>query len=319
MITCLQNFIGIRDIPGYDTPTSGDYINDLPGITTTQYDQIAEDEEYALTETWENIEKRSINGIQSDINIALKKYFRNYSFVNNTITGFYDDSVAIAQSDNLSGWYFDMSPYSSNLMVNLNFAELYLSSEVTFDLYVYNVATGDLLDTITTVGVEGINRINILGNYPVWKYSRLYVCYDNSIVSTIKASDQTLSGFPYVKRGEIPTASQVAFRNFTGSTSGLILNFNIDCSIDQFVCNRVDLFRESFLYKLGIEFCNERIYSDRVNRYTLLDREEAIRLRDEFKIEYIQKINGVLQGLQMNSNDFCFECNKAVNMRYMIP
>ena len=44
--------------------------------------------------------------------------------------------------------------------------------------------------------------------------------------------------------------------------------FNLECSVSNFVCQRIDSFKDAFLYKLGIEFCNERIYSDRINRYT---------------------------------------------------
>lgn len=319
MITCLTNYIGIRDVSGYDDPVSGDFINDLPGITTNSFNEIAEDEEYNLARTWTEIEKRAISGIEADINIALKKYFKNYSFVGNTITGLYDDNVAITQSNVLSGWLFDLYPYSKNLSININVVELYLSTATNFFIYIYNASTGDQLEAIAVVGAQGINRIPIHKTYPTWKYSRLFVAYDASVVTTIRASDQIFQGFGYMTRGEISNTVSKVYRNHSGAHTGLIVNFNILCSIDQFVCNRLELFKEAYLYKLGVEFCQERIYSDRVNRYTLLDREEAIRLRDEFKTEYDAKINGVLKGLKIRDNDFCFECNKEFNMRYAMP
>jgi hypothetical protein len=319
LITCLTNYIGISDVSGHDEPVSGDYINDLPGIATNSFNEIAEDEEYSLAQTWVDIEKRSISGIEADINIALKKYFKNYSFVGNTITGFYDDNLGITQSDVLSGWIFDLYPYSKNLSLNINVVELYLTTAANFFIYIYNASTGDKLEEIDVEGVQGINRIPIHKTYPTWKYSRLFVAYDSSVVSTIRATDQVSQGFNYMERGEISNTSSKVYRNHNGAQTGLIVNFNILCSIDQFVCNRIELFKESYLYKLGIEFCQERIYSDRVNRYTLLDREEAIRLRDEFKTAYAEKINGVLHGLKITDNDFCFECNKQFNMRYAIP
>jgi len=316
VISCLTGYIGLRDVT--DDPISGDWINDLPGITTNSFNEIAEDEEYDLSRTWEEIQKRSINSLESDINAVLKKYFKNYSFVGNTTTGFYDSNTAKTQSAVRSGWLFDMSPYSKNLSININVVELYLSSAVNFSIFIYNASTGDLLETIAHVGTQGINRVPIHKTYPMWRYSRLIVAYDSEAVSTIEATDQSI-GFGYIQRGEVSDSDSKVHSNFVEASTGLIVNFNIICSIDQFVCNRVELFKDAYLYKLGYEFCQERIYSDRVNRYTLLDREEAIRLRDEFKIEYTERINGVLKGLKVEDNDFCFECNKAFNMNYMIP
>jgi hypothetical protein len=212
-----------------------------------------------------------------------------------------------------------MYAYSKNLAVNINVVEIYLTAPVNFFVYIYNASTGDQLEAIAVVGAAGINRVPIHKTYPLWKYSRLFVAVDNSVISTIESTDQATGGFPYISRGEISNSSSKVYRNLSGSATGLIVNFNILCSIDQFVCNRVELFKESFLYKLGVEFCNERIYSDRVNRYTLLDRAEAIRLRDELKTEYTEKINGVLKGVEVRDNDYCFECNKQFTMAYALP
>ena len=89
--------------------------------------------------------------------------------------------------------------------------------------------------------------------------------------------------------------------------------------VSNFVCQRIDSFKDAFLYKLGIEFCNERIYSDRINRYTLMDRDDAVSLRDEFAAQYDELIEASLKDLKVTESDECFQCNKAVNYKTQLP
>ena len=107
--------------------------------------------------------------------------------------------------------------------------------------------------------------------------------------------------------------------NATGADTGISVTFNLECSVSNFVCQRIDSFKDAFLYKLGVEFCNERIYSDRVNRYTLMDREDAEKLRIEFDLQYRELIEAALKDLKITESDECFECNKAVNYKMMLP
>ena len=123
----------------------------------------------------------------------------------------------------------------------------------------------------------------------------------------------------FTESGNIPKTGSVLDANLDGSDTGLSVTFNLECSVSNFVCQRIDNFKDAFLYKLGIEFCNERIYSDRINRYTLMDREDAEKLRGEFEVEYDQLIEASLKDLKVTESDECFECSKAVNYRVMIP
>lgn len=318
MIDCLNNLIGVRGLPPYEDPDSGYYINDLQGLTTNQLEDISDDEDhYEVRLGWDDIYNRASRLLETDIKTALKKYFKAYSYIDNGITGQLTDNVSTTASSTYNGWWFNMGYQSKNLVLNISTVDIYLNTAKNFNLYIYDLNSGKKLDEIAYTGVVGINTLRVNKNYPLHRYSNVYICYDASEVSVLKMTEYKPLGFTLA--GEISKTSTLINDNFNGADTGLSVTFNLECSVSNFVCQRIDSFKDAFLYKLGVEFCNERIYSDRINRYTLMDREDAEKLRVELNDQYDLLIDASLKDLKVNESDQCFECNKAVNYRVMLP
>ena len=318
MIDCLTNYIGVRGIVGLEDPDSGYYINDLQGITTNQLEDIADEEDhYNVSLAWNDIYNRASRLLETDIKNALKKYFKRYSYVDNGITGQLTKSETIASSNNYNGWSFNLGFQSKNLVLNINSFSLFLNTAKDFDIFVYDLNSGEKLDEIRFTGVSGLSTYRINKNYAVHKHSNIFVCYDASEISALKMTEYKPHGF--TASGNIPKAGSVLQDNLDGTDTGLSVTFNLECSVSNFVCQRIDSFKDAFLYKLGVEFCNERIYSDRINRYTQMGREEAEQLRTEFNDQYKELIEVALKDVRVNENDECFECSKAINYRIAIP
>ena len=316
MIDCLTNYIGVRGLPPYEDPDSGYYINDLQGITTQKLEDISDDaDHYEVRLAWDDIYNRASRLLESDIKTALKKYFKRYSYIDNGITGFIDDSTSITQSNSYSGVYFNFGYDSKNLALNVSKISIYLVDAVDFNIYVYDLNTGEKLDEIAYSGSVGYNTFNVGKNYAVHKHSRIYVCYDASVVNTIEMTDYKSLGL--ISTGSITSSFLSA--NFDGANTGLSVTYNLDCSVSNFVCQRIDSFKDAFLYKLGVEFCNETLYTERINRWSLVDRDDAVLLKVDFKEEYDQLIEAALKDLKVNEADICFECNKAVNYKTLLP
>ena len=72
--------------------------------------------------------------------------------------------------------------------------------------------------------------------------------------------------------------------------------FNVCQGLDEdwFCTNRQEL-AISLLYFLGSELMFERLYSDRINRYTTVDRAKAKDLRDEFDAQFITELKSALE------------------------
>ena len=318
MIDCLNNYIGVRQLEGYNDPDSGYYINDLQGISTQQLEDISDTEDhYEARLGWDDIYARSSRLLETDIKTALKKYFKRYSFIENGITGQLTDNDTLTQSSTYNGVRFNLGYQSKHLVLNVSTFDIYLNTAATFDIFVYDLHSGKKLDEIAYTGVVGLNTFRVNKNYAVHRYSDIFVCYDASEVSVLEMTEYKPLGFTTYE--SVAKTASIIDDNLSGADTGLSVTFNLECSVSNFVCQRIDSFKDAFLYKLGVEFCNERIYSDRVNRYTLMDREEAERLKVELELQYRELIEAALKDLKIVESDECFECNKAVNYKMMLP
>lgn len=318
MIECLSNYIGVRGIVEYEDPDSGYYINDLQGITTQQLEDISDDEDhYEVRLAWDDIYKRGSRLLETDIKNAMKKYFKRYSFVDNSITGQLVNNESIGTSNNWTGVRFNFGYESKNLVLNVSTFDIYLSSAVDFTVKIFDLNTGQSLDEIAFEGVQGLSTYRINKNYAAHRYNDIFVAYDSNVVDTIKMADYQ-GDYP-TQLGSVSKNSTVISDNFDGGDVGISVTYNLDCSVSNFVCQRIDSFKDAFLYKLGAEFCKERIYSDRINRYTLMDREDAEKLLIDFETQYDELIDVALKDLKINESDICFECNKEINHKTLLP
>jgi len=322
MINCLFDYIGLQDVT---TPTSGKYLNRLQGIDTNQLDLIRDNETYTIEDAWDDIQNRAIDEFEQRLQEWGAKFYRNRSYTSNIVTGQYSEDNAISGGNNLAGWKVDGSfGYYKNMKLTIQNVRLYSTNSVNSNIFIYNAATGDLLDTIPFAFLANqINEVPILKSYAAWEYPRLFICYDESEVNTIKASDLFYQYTFATSQARISKGSNVVYDNIRGVGSegqGMIMTYNIDCSLDNWVCQRLDLFTTPFMYLLGYEFCQERLYSDRVNRYTLLNRERARELADYFLERFNVQLKETLNALTIDfGSDFCFKCDREVNFKTQLP
>lgn len=73
--------------------------------------------------------------------------------------------------------------------------------------------------------------------------------------------------------------------------------------IECLICEKVTLFATAYWYLLGVETMVERMYSDRVNRFTTIDRPEAMDLQGYYQNEYEKEILLAINGLNPNESD----------------
>jgi len=107
-ISCLENYIGAKNIA--DQPTSGRFINDLAGITTDRIDQTYDqDDNYDVESAWDAIERNAIRKFYAKLSIWAKKYYLNYSYMVNVITGQYMSNTAVPVSDEYKGVFSTFS------------------------------------------------------------------------------------------------------------------------------------------------------------------------------------------------------------------
>lgn len=314
MISCLTNYIGLRDVQ--TEPESGLYLNDLPGITTEQFELSRSLEVAVISEEWTALESRAIRGFEKDLKFRLRKYFKNHSIISSESTGYIDDNVLVSHGAGVySGVLIDFYGQSPNLKISIENVKLNLTAGATFNIKIFDANIGTELFTDSVTGVAGINTFKVQEEYSVFDHNRIFVCYDT--VQPYKMYDVPA---PWsVSSQKISTGATVLHDDLSSDGTGIAVNYNVKCGIDEFVCNRLSLFQEAFLYKLGIEFLQQSKYSDRFNRYTLLGEDKRNEMMTDYKEQYENLVSSAFHDIKVNDDGVCFICNKAITQKVLIP
>lgn len=321
MISCLQNYVGLIGVN--DTPDSGRFINDLAGITTNRFDSSYDsDDNYEPTEAWAAVERVAINRFEQRMMRWAKRFFLNYSYIGTTISGQYRNTDSLSASNEYVGVMFNYDFLTQqSLSIKVQNVHLWSDSDTTTTIRAYNAATGELLKTKDVNLTEGDNKIYIGWEFPVWRYTKVFIAYDAEFVTSLEQNQYRFSSRTNLQYKKVSKAATVIDDNLqsTGDQNGLIVQFSVVCSLDNYVCQRLSLFQEAYLYCLGSELLKQSIHSENINRYTLLDYEQAQVLEREYDVKFNEMMEDALTGMTMDDDGICFVCNRAVNYRPMLP
>ena len=316
MIDCLTGYIGLKNVS--DSPSSDLYLNDLHGITTNQFEAVRElDENDGIDESWNSLENLAIRLFEKDIMSNLKKYYQNHSIITSGITGYVDDNtLADHGSGKYAGWLFDIHSYSNSLKLSINDIRVHLATAETFNVKIFDANTGEELYTKEVVGVAGQNVVKIIKEYAVYNHNKIFVAYDTVIPIRV-FNDPMVPG--QISQGSLSTSTTVISENIDSSEVGMAVGYNVKCSIEEFVCSRLDLFTEAFRYKLGIEFLKNSKYSEEFNRFNLLDTEQTDLLIDDYTTQYQDLLDSTFLDMKVPDDGICYICNKAITKKVLLP
>lgn len=107
------------------------------------------------------------------------------------------------------------------------------------------------------------------------------------------------------------------FRLDVISEIGKCFKLNRDCDYNEMICDNIDELTLAWKYMLGVSLLIFRLNSDRVNRWTTIQREEAKELRDFYQVEYEKALK---QGvLLMDTDTCCLECSPNPSVVTWLP
>ena len=319
---CLIDYIGLRGC-GTSEPESGLFINELYGVQFESIQKIADSEQKTFQGVWDDVQVRGIHKMST----AVTNYFRSkYQIkkVSDTFNlGKILESTTTAPSAEYRGFFIE-TQYNSNFTnIYVQSVNLYLASPANTTLKIFDTLTGEELYTTSITGVAGWNLVKINKTF---RAENIFVGYDaTAITSTNMKIDEIVRGEfecfcndwfnceAKVRGGSL--VSPYTDVEEVNNTYGLSSVFGVRCSYDNLVCDNKDVFKVALWYLLGHELMNERIYTPRLNRFTTIDLDKAKALRDEFKNEYEKELMNAIQGIKLNTNDCCLECDAQITYK----
>lgn len=340
-MNCLDNYIGLR-YPGSPTPDSGLYINDLPGLSLKAIDKIANEEQITFSGVWQDVQCRSLKKFDTAIiNYFSKRYRlrRVHESVQlpNSYLGEVENQTAAAAE--YRGITYDLGYHASPLAsIHIETLQIYLlapQASVTFKIWeVIDMDNANLLDTLTLAPLGGLgtgwNTLKVNKDYNVWK---IFVAYDATNITSVwlplnRAYDmfnqQSLVQWPINSPCQAWLFGANAGEPYSGlqemnNTFGLSGQIGTNCGFENVVCANKQLFANALWYYHGAELMIERLFSERLNKYTTIDLKRAEQLQKYFADTAANELANVLDGINMVSWDCCIDCNDQVQLVHQLP
>lgn len=336
MENCYADLIGYKGNCSTATNSSGLYIEDI-GITSKECD-------YYINSEYRNGEALIADKISFASNLVRKtianhfaSYINTKSLIDSQVLGQYEDNLSLktGTSSTLAGISLLLNNTQSYYNVYVNSISLQLSTTQTTSVLIYNLVTGELLDTISISCVA--NKIST--SYVNKTYSSnkrkldLIFVYDTTGLYSNNCNLNyegcgSCSGYTYSNsyvsvQPIYLTSSATKVRSSLTSnshTSGMSINYSVQCSLDNWMCEISNIMALPILYKTGIEIMNYALYySDRQNSDTNVDWERNKERLAMYQTAYSEALEATIKKINMPKYDICFKCEEYLRSAIILP
>jgi len=323
----LDNLIILRGLCEDPTSISGLAVNDLPGISLKMAGYLANGEQQNASGLWDEIYSRSVTQLEGDVRVAMQKYFKTNLLIDHEVFGFYKNEYTTEAADvNYKGIASKIFG-SKYLTFYVNSVTLRLENVVSSSssITIFNYNDGRTLDTISFTPQNGLNEIAINKKYNInGQRARIFIAYDGAIGDAITSTASSWydhKRFAVMRGASVPKASSVVEDNmaFDGETHGMVADISVNCSVENLICSNKDLLKIPLWYKLGANMMQERLLTDRINKYTMNNREDAENLMNVFNEHYKEQLATILDNMEPIGDSLCFTCNKSNTYKYSLP
>lgn len=92
---------------------------------------------------------------------------------------------------------------------------------------------------------------------------------------------------------------------------------NRDCDYTTLICENRDILIQAWKYSLAVWLMMFRLTSDRLNRYTTIDKKQAEEIMGFYQVRYDEALKQSV--LLMNTDECCMECSGNPETVYQLP
>jgi hypothetical protein len=318
-MTCLEDYIGVGVNCQTEISVSGKYLTDLAGVTLQNIDAVANANQLSFHGVFSDVKKRAISRLSKDVLSYMKTQY-NLKKVLQTYTTGGELGETVSSLNKKQGVQIQSYDCESELL-RFHVSKIYLYAlevaETTITIHSNEV----LLYTKTFTTSIGWNEIYVNRTFDILD---LVIAYDSAPFADVKSlvfdnnlCDCDCTDCDNVLKKAIQYDTITDVEQAT-NTYGLKVDVSLRCSYDAVLCANVDIYADAYLYALGMELMRERIYSDRVNRFTTVDKKRAEELLVLFTDDYNQFLQTANDSIRLE-NDLCIECLEASGVEYVMP
>lgn len=327
---CLIDTIGLRAICE-DREACILYLNDIPGISNQAFAYLRDIENQTAQEVFEKVEGNGIDKLYYDL-IARAPFKKKKKQKKHTTGKFKRPNTLVTTEDYLSGFVVNTAN-SDYLELEIGAFKIHSQAAITDFLYVFDLETGELLEKIEfTFSQANTTRFELSGK----AYSsseKLFIAYNKANVQTYTTEAKATACFPYclacqcagtggfykLAHGGDPDSLSPEFSDLIRDTEGgLILEYKMTCSFSKWMCDYREELAPLLRLSMGMCFFDEIPgVLGKLNKLTLMPREDRIVIQDIIKDQYDTAIDDFIKGL--NPDCCCFENDSKYFKRQQLP
>jgi hypothetical protein len=319
-MSCLLDYIGIKGF--HAAPESGQYINQLPGISLQSMQAISDKEQVTFAGTWADVQARAWRRLATDVRARLRARYRLKSGLGILRTITTPEGSTTPASAHYRGLLLD-SGVSGNGFFAFHITSLHIdlpAASGAVALHVFDSSGNELGSYQIADSEAGINSVQVNTTFAA---SVLFIAVDATGLelnntSVIHAYDCIDGFYPTISGAEAMTATPWAYGT-TNSTYGISAVAMPICDYSSIVCRHKEEFTTAWINLLGAEFMLERMYSTRINRFTTVEAAQAEELRDLYTGQYEDALDEAIAGIRISHEDGCVECSQAVTRVERLP
>jgi len=306
-MACFDDFITYRG--SGITPTSGLYVNDLYGVYFTKADAIANTDYATGIDFIESLIDRSANLVSAELRRYAMPYFKLNAVIAHYLGGEFDDGLGYHTAAAGRGIRLDIKETTLSEMY-INRVTILANTSVVCNIVVTDGEDTENYAVTLVAGIEQDVEINYRCNR-----KRVYVTCDGIIAGAEGKArmDNCMEGY------NILSVRGYDGSNLTSSHYGLRADVSVVCSMDNLACLLKDVLGEAVLYRFGMELAREQLESDRINYFTLTNRDAVIELLESYKEDYAKTMMDIartIPKLLRKLDDYCIDCvqNKYIEV-----
>lgn len=327
-MNCLTDYIGVKGC-GATVPDSGIYINSLPSINLRQLQGIADSEQENFLGVWANVQERAQAKLLVDVSTRLRKRFKINSFIESFKLIEKIDVATFAASAEDRGFTYDTQNFNGTIQkssfytTNVEYMRMYLSAVTTnpLTIKIQDLETDEILFTKSIPAADQIVGWNLIKVNKSYLNQRLKFVYDSTEVTSVSTDQTELinNGCGCLNFGCGGTLAGIKGADSSNNSYGLVAKISLTCTYEPVICSNKEMFAGPYLYLLGAETMIERIYTERMNEFTTVGKEEAKELNNYFQSQYDEGMDNLISGISIDLNDCCISCNSQLRVIEQTP
>lgn len=330
---CLRDYITLT-VCGGTASASGLSLDVLELINLKAVSAVADDQQETFNGVMNDIQDRALLRFKDDLRAEfwkrykIKNILKSYNLRRDNLTttllsGIPTCGIYISQNNDANTDFHQ--PFQSIFIQSVS---IYAQVAGANTLKIFDLETGEAIYTQAITLAIGWNVVNVETDLSGLYYNnpqRVYVAIDSNAINVYSREMQYTidedSGCGFTIQGA-KTASKTISQSITDTDLtlsselyGMSAVFSLRCSYDSVVCNNRELYKRAWLYCLGIEFIRELQNTDRLNKYSIIKKQDAANSLVNWEKDYKESLMQSTDGVELSQSGCCIECNAPVQIR----